>query len=1045
MKAVVDRIVQYANRYQLTDVATGEVLGTFDFDEVTGTVQQVGTEIDKELFDSIAADLAARVKLSGGELAGTIVTFSDISGTAANVASGDTSATLWGKVKNWFSRLKSLAFKNKVAAGDFETGAIKDADVAADAAIAQSKVNGLESALATKANDADLAEIAKTGNLSDAIQDETHRLVADTEKATWNAKQSAITGAASTIVSSDLTSARALVSDSSGKVGTSDVTATELGYLDGVTSNIQDQLDNISGGTGFVSTSPQTLTSEQQEQARNNISAASESSVDDINNKLNENDSEFTIVKSDKYTSRQTADGTEIIDGSLTRVQSIQGDTVATSEGLKNAFFSEITSTPPAGSSSPTDTLSVSTPIELTKYDTAYPAENKVVRGGATLTQETPFTAEQLAQYTEYVLSQDGMTIVYKLSEPTEETVVFNKFFYRAYSGGIEFITQGATDNSEYGAECTVTQIYIKGDSYKVQANDFETKNRIEYLNNSIYSIDFNLKNKVDKLPAAENARLYTADKNGNVLGTKISENAENATVPVRNKNGNIIVNSPTAQNEAANKQYIDDTIIKFFDGVAAVDLFPNKEVKEGYNVNNVGSWDPDPNFNSTANVIPVVPGKRYYFLDQNNNPFSIVKICGKSSESTTEINGTFYDIYPNVTDGYIIPAEYSTTVCILISVDATSSQSLSNLYVYEEEDYGDNGTNPALKENVKVPYLAKSILYGKKMMTLGDSLSNTGAWQKIVVENLGMAGFTNLAFGGQKVSHFAENVTEDSLADIDLVFVMGLFNSTESRPGTVEDEASDADNASICAGYKYIVEKVLQLKPSVRIVLASPHRPRANDVSEKAKAVGAVAAYYGIQFIDLYNTAGFNDLTYNTYLADGIHSSQLGYEKEAEVITENLFNGSSQKSDRLYKHDILLRNSSSTSTDEAMTVLNIEVLSEKEVEFTANDLFDFLNDYYDNNQEKTSALEKSYPVSGFSKVKIHSAGRTYTALAYPIGLYVHNASPSSYKTFNIQAVVVGFDRNLNVPSDTNVSTIHEFSIGFVSNAFVTDRVTEIL
>lgn len=143
MKAVVDRIVQYANRYQLTDVETGEVLGTFDFEEVTGTVQQVGTEIDKELFDSIADDLAARVKLSGGELAETVVTFSDISGTAANVASGDTSATLWGKVKNWFSRLKALAFKNKVAAGDFEAGAIKNTDVAADAAIAQSKVSGL--------------------------------------------------------------------------------------------------------------------------------------------------------------------------------------------------------------------------------------------------------------------------------------------------------------------------------------------------------------------------------------------------------------------------------------------------------------------------------------------------------------------------------------------------------------------------------------------------------------------------------------------------------------------------------------------------------------------------------------------------------------------------------------------------------------------------------------------------------------------------------------------------------------------------------------
>lgn len=296
------------------------------------------------------------------------------------------------------------------------------------------------------------------------------------------------------------------------------------------------------------------------------------------------------VTVSEAYTSRETASGLDIIDGALTQVQSIQGDTVATSEGLKNAFFSSITSTgknilkltdvaeqtkygitysitngvlkingtattqnvdiymlgssdseykglssdnynfsygnfsqgitirivDPDGSgysnntsswinfsvtsagikiiiriplgetvnnailypmlligtytqgSLPSyepyteDVLSVSTPIELTKYDTAYPAQNKVVRGGATLTQETPFTSEQLAQYTEYVLSQDGMTLVYKKDEPTEETVVFNKFFYKAYSGGMEYITQGATDNSEYDAECTVTQLYIE-------------------------------------------------------------------------------------------------------------------------------------------------------------------------------------------------------------------------------------------------------------------------------------------------------------------------------------------------------------------------------------------------------------------------------------------------------------------------------------------------------------------------------------------------------------------------------------------------------
>jgi hypothetical protein len=56
-------------------------------------------------------------------------------------------------------------------------------------------------------------------------------------------KQDVITGGASTITDDNLTVSRALVSDGSGKVAVSDVTATELGYLDGVTSAVQTQLN----------------------------------------------------------------------------------------------------------------------------------------------------------------------------------------------------------------------------------------------------------------------------------------------------------------------------------------------------------------------------------------------------------------------------------------------------------------------------------------------------------------------------------------------------------------------------------------------------------------------------------------------------------------------------------------------------------------------------------------------------------------------------------------------------------------------------------
>ena len=58
-----------------------------------------------------------------------------------------------------------------------------------------------------------------------------------------NAKNATITGAATTIDTEDLTASRALTSNGSGKVEVSAVTSTELGYLDGVSSAIQTQIN----------------------------------------------------------------------------------------------------------------------------------------------------------------------------------------------------------------------------------------------------------------------------------------------------------------------------------------------------------------------------------------------------------------------------------------------------------------------------------------------------------------------------------------------------------------------------------------------------------------------------------------------------------------------------------------------------------------------------------------------------------------------------------------------------------------------------------
>lgn len=87
-------------------------------------------------------------------------------------------------------------------------------------------------------------ELGYLSGVSAAIQDQL------------NAKQTTIIGAASTITANNLTGSRVVVSDVNGKVIVSVVTSLELGYLSGVTSAIQTQLNakqaTITGGASSV-------------------------------------------------------------------------------------------------------------------------------------------------------------------------------------------------------------------------------------------------------------------------------------------------------------------------------------------------------------------------------------------------------------------------------------------------------------------------------------------------------------------------------------------------------------------------------------------------------------------------------------------------------------------------------------------------------------------------------------------------------------------------------------------------------------------------
>jgi hypothetical protein len=112
-------------------------------------------------------------------------------------------------------------------------------------------------------------------------------LLTSTDWTIFNSKQNAITGAATTVLTSDLTIDRVLVSDATGKISASTITSAELDYLSGTSDNIQGQIDAVaSSADSRVSKTGDTMTGNLIVQANtttNNLTVGSQANKATIN------------------------------------------------------------------------------------------------------------------------------------------------------------------------------------------------------------------------------------------------------------------------------------------------------------------------------------------------------------------------------------------------------------------------------------------------------------------------------------------------------------------------------------------------------------------------------------------------------------------------------------------------------------------------------------------------------------------------------------------------------------------------------------------
>jgi hypothetical protein len=194
----------------------------------------------EQLIDPRPKPQASRLSLPGSQATVNV-------GTSANDGTGDPLRSAFQKVNANFTELYAtnatkLDITNGTSSGLTLAGATTNSVATASRVAIFDSIKVLTNSAVTT------TELGYVSGVTSALQTQI------------DAKQATITGGATTITSSDLTASRALIANGSGKVAVSStVSDTELGYLDGVTSALQTQLDakqaTITGGATTITSS----------------------------------------------------------------------------------------------------------------------------------------------------------------------------------------------------------------------------------------------------------------------------------------------------------------------------------------------------------------------------------------------------------------------------------------------------------------------------------------------------------------------------------------------------------------------------------------------------------------------------------------------------------------------------------------------------------------------------------------------------------------------------------------------------------------------
>ena len=445
-------------------------------DGVTSSVQPQLD--DKQTLDSDLTDLAALSQGDGNLIVsdGTNWTVENGSDARATLGLGSVATQDAGSIVLTGGTISGIT---DIAIDDGGTGA-------SDVSTARSNL-GVELGVDVQAYDADLADLAD-GELSANKVENNEYFISSAGSSSeiwtsdgsgagaWVAASASLTGAGSTIDTEDLTSSVAMVTDSNGKVAVSTVTATELGYASGVTSNIQTQLDTKGTVNTLLDLSVTSSAAELNILTGVTSNAGELNYVDGVTSSIQ---TQLDGKQASVSGSATTID-TETLTASLAMVTDSNGKVAvsavtATELGYASGVTSNIqTQLNAKGTVSTLSDLSVtSTATELNILDgvTATTAELNINDGGTSATSTTIADADRL------VLNDNGTLVQVAVTDLSTYIDSKGKLIpvIESSQTGYRFSTADATKHGDIGTDAVDMSSSNSSSNTKGATGDYST------------------------------------------------------------------------------------------------------------------------------------------------------------------------------------------------------------------------------------------------------------------------------------------------------------------------------------------------------------------------------------------------------------------------------------------------------------------------------------------------------------------------------------------------------------------------------------------